>query len=78
VKDEKVIQVDCESIANEWIKQRDDENFQKELMQLTEELQQLDEGKFSNHLARHRMHRPLSSTPPSNSQSLCTTVKPDE
>ena len=45
VKDDKVLQVDCEQIANEWFKHRDDENFQKELQLLTQELQLLDEGK---------------------------------
>lgn len=45
VKDETVLKADCETIANGWFKQRDDEHFQKELMLLTQELQQLDEGK---------------------------------
>jgi len=31
--------------ANEWFKQRDDENFQKELLLIQEELKFLDEGK---------------------------------
>ena len=35
VKDEKVLQADSEQIANEWFKERDDENFQKELQMLT-------------------------------------------
>ena len=46
VKDDKVLQADSELIANDWFKQRDDENFQKELQVLTQELQLLDEGKF--------------------------------
>jgi hypothetical protein len=32
VKDDKVLQADSEQIANDWFKQRDDENFQKELL----------------------------------------------
>ena len=47
VKDDKVIHADCESIAADWFKQRDDDNFHKELEQLTSELQLLDEGKWS-------------------------------
>jgi hypothetical protein len=46
VKDDKVLQADSEQIANDWFKQRDDEIFQKELQLLTQELQQLDEGKL--------------------------------
>ena len=34
-KDEKVLAADCEGIANDWQKKRDDENFQKELVVLT-------------------------------------------
>lgn len=54
VKDEKVLQADSEQIANDWFKQRDDENFQKELQVLTQELQLLDEGKFIHPILRSR------------------------
>jgi len=47
VKDDKVLQADSEQIANDWFKQRDDENFQKEL-------QLLDEGKFIHPILRSR------------------------
>jgi hypothetical protein len=45
VKDDKGLQSDCLANANEWFKQRDDENFQKELLLIQEELKFLDEGK---------------------------------
>lgn len=54
VKDDKVLQADSEQIANDWFKQRDDENFQKELQVLTQELQLLDEGKFFHPILRSR------------------------
>ena len=54
VKDDKVLQADSEQIANDWFKQRDDENFQKELQVLTQELQLLDEGKFIHPILRSR------------------------
>lgn len=44
-KDDKIIHQDCEEIANEYFKKKDDENFTRELELLTQELQQLDEGK---------------------------------
>ena len=49
-RDDKVIQFDCEEIANEWFKKRDDETFAKEIVLLQQELQQLDEGKSDHHL----------------------------
>jgi hypothetical protein len=45
------MQADCEAIAGQWLKQRDDEHFEKELQLLTQELQQLDEGKSNHHAA---------------------------
>lgn len=44
-KDEKIFQVDCEQNSNDYFKKKDDERFQQELQLLTQELQQLDEGK---------------------------------
>ena len=45
VKDDKVMQADCEQIAIEWFNQRDEKKFDEELKLLTQELTQLDEGK---------------------------------
>jgi hypothetical protein len=59
-RDDKVIQFDCEEIANEWFKKRDDEIFSKEIVLLQQELQQLDEGKSDHHL----ISLPNSSSPP--------------
>lgn len=39
VKDDKILVADSEQIANEWLKQRDDEHFANELKLLTAELQ---------------------------------------
>ncbi|CDW75998.1 transcription elongation factor sii protein n terminal domain containing protein [Stylonychia lemnae] len=44
-KDDKVPQIDCEIIANDYLKQKEDEKFQREILQLQDELQYLDEGK---------------------------------
>jgi hypothetical protein len=49
VKDENVIQFDCEVRANEYYKERDDELFAKEMKVIEQELLQLDEGKRSDH-----------------------------
>lgn len=48
VKDETVIQFDCEVRANEYYKERDDELFAKEMKVIEQELLQLDEGKRSD------------------------------
>lgn len=53
VKDDKILISDCGEIAADYFKQKDDENFEKELLILTQELQQLDEGKYRRHTHRH-------------------------
>lgn len=53
VKDDKILISDCGDIAADYFKQRDDENFEKELLLLTQELQQLDEGKYSGQSSTH-------------------------
>ena len=50
VKDETVIQFDCEVRANEYYKERDDELFAREMKVIEQELLQLDEGKRSDPL----------------------------
>lgn len=61
VKDDKVLLSDCGEIAAEFFKQRDDENFKKEMEALQEELKLLDEGKYSRQDFTPSMARSVSS-----------------
>lgn len=38
-KDEKIQEIECEKIALEWLKKREDEKFQEQIRQLFNELQ---------------------------------------
>lgn len=66
VKDDKVMQADCEQIAIEWFKQRDEKKFEEELKLLTQELTQLDEGKSST------QYRPIIPWNPKTSEAQTT------
>jgi hypothetical protein len=70
VKDDKVLPADSELIANQWFKERDDENFKKELELLTVELQLLDEGKFLD-----PTHPSLPIHPPSHTRDRENSTK---
>jgi hypothetical protein len=70
VKDDKILVADCEQITVDYFKEKDDERFHAELQQLTQELQQLDEGKLtSQHIRGHHGMQTVITTTSTRSSS---------